>query len=190
MVLEAPIARPKARYERLDPGPRAWLGSSVKFSTFPGASLLSIAVLTLCPPTQAESGPAATSVETSLKSVEARTEYRAVLAPYLERARHALSRAKSARGAGDHQHGAELEALAQEITSTAVDLTRALDSEKKLEETQRRAMEIETRAVRAEALVEQTVARRGRAAEELRAIEAEAQKASKPGTEKHPGGQR
>lgn len=87
------------------------------------------------------------------------------------RARHALKRAQSARQAGDHAHGTQLEALALELLETARALVLAVQAERELGALEKRAADTETRAVRAQALVEQTAARRGRAAEQLKALQ-------------------
>jgi colicin import membrane protein len=91
----------------------------------------------------------------------------------LEKAQHALRRAADARAAGDHVHGAELEALAREWAETGNDLTRAATVEQKLAAVQKEHSETETRLIRARALLEETVARRGRAKTELETLEAE-----------------
>jgi chromosome segregation ATPase len=91
----------------------------------------------------------------------------------IDKARHALRRAADARAAADHLHGAELEALAREWAETGSDLVRAAAAEKKLAETQRELSETETRLIRARALLEESVARQGRAKQKLGQLEAE-----------------
>lgn len=91
----------------------------------------------------------------------------------LARARHALKRARSARQAGDQTHGTQLEALALELLETTRALVLAVQAERALGTLEKRAADTETRAVRAQALVEQTAARRGRAAEQLKALQAQ-----------------
>jgi hypothetical protein len=98
----------------------------------------------------------------------------------IDKARHALRRAADARAAGDHLHGAELEALAREWAETGSDLVRAAAAEKKLSQTQRELSETETRLIRARALLEESVARQGRAKQKLEQLEAE--RAGKAGT--------
>ena len=94
----------------------------------------------------------------------------------LVRARHGLSRAADARAAGDRAHAAMLEALGREWAETGRDLVRAAEAEKKLSEIQIKTADLETKALRARALVEQTVARRGRAEEKLEQLERAGQK--------------
>jgi hypothetical protein len=91
----------------------------------------------------------------------------------IEKARHALRRAADARASGDHLHGAELEALAREWAETGRDLVRAAAAEKKLAATQRELLETETRLIRARALLEESVARQGRAKQKHDQLEAE-----------------
>jgi hypothetical protein len=91
----------------------------------------------------------------------------------IDKAAHALRRAGDARAAGDHEHGAELEALAREWAETGADLVRTAAVEQKLAKVQKEHSEIETKLVRARALLEETVARRGRAKTRLEALEAE-----------------
>jgi colicin import membrane protein len=87
--------------------------------------------------------------------------------------RSALERAANARRAGDQRHGSELEALALELSQSAVDLVREKQAQGRVDETEQKAQAAETRVMRARALVEQTAARRGRAAERLRELELE-----------------
>jgi colicin import membrane protein len=89
----------------------------------------------------------------------------------LDKAAKALQRAEDARAAGDQLHGAELEGLGREWAETASDLVRAASVEQKLAGVQKELTETETRLVRARALIEETVARRGRAKEKLEQLE-------------------
>jgi hypothetical protein len=113
------------------------------------------------------------SAEALLTQLEATPETRALARDQIKRGRHALERARRARGSGDHVHGAELEALALELGESGRDLLRTAKAEQSLSELETRTRELEARAVRARALVEQTVARRGRAAEQLARVQAE-----------------
>ncbi|HYQ41016.1 MAG TPA: hypothetical protein VER11_03590 [Polyangiaceae bacterium] len=79
------------------------------------------------------------------------------------KAKAAQQRAQSARGAGDLLHATELDALALTWAKVADDLVRTAESEKKLAEVQKAVAELEQKAVRTQALIEQTIARRGRA---------------------------
>lgn len=89
----------------------------------------------------------------------------------LAKATSALGRAADARAAGDHVHGARLEALAREWAETATDLVRAATVEQKLASVQKQLTDTETRLVRARALIEETVARRGRAKDKVEELE-------------------
>ncbi len=91
----------------------------------------------------------------------------------LAKAKSALERAADARAAGDHVHGARLEALAREWAETGTDLVRAAAVENELADVQKQLTDTETRLVRARALIEETVARRARAKHELDELEAE-----------------
>ena len=113
------------------------------------------------------------AAEAELAKLEAAPEPRALAKDAIQRSRHALDRAKRARNAGDHRHAAELEALADELAQTGRDLVVAAKAEQALAELETRRRELEARTVRARALVEQTVARRGRAAEQLARVQAE-----------------
>jgi hypothetical protein len=89
----------------------------------------------------------------------------------IESAKRAARRADEARAAGDLVHSPELDALAREWAETGSDLVRAADAEKKLADTQRELTRVETQATRARALLEETVARRGRARAKLEELE-------------------
>jgi len=83
------------------------------------------------------------------------------------KAKAAQERARSARGAGDLRHATELDALALTWAQVADDLVRTAESEKKLAEVQKAVADLEQKAVRTQALIEQTIARRGRAEQNL-----------------------
>lgn len=111
--------------------------------------------------------------EATLKGVEAQSKEKELVGPLVARARKALERASSARKSGDHAHGSQLEALALELSAAAEDLLRTHTAEATAKSAEQKAIDLETRVVRARALVEQAAARRGRASERLRAVEAE-----------------
>lgn len=135
-----------------------------------GAALFAF-VLT---PTPARAEEAASAQAARLiQELSAATADSALVGPWLERARHALERAANARRAGDHRHGSELEALALELAQGAVDLRREKQAQARASEAEEKALAAETRVIRVRALVEQTAARRGRAAERLRELEAD-----------------
>jgi hypothetical protein len=100
-----------------------------------------------------------------------------VAAESISKAQDALRRAEQMRAAGDHKHGAMLEDTALEWATASQLLGKTAEREKKLNELQTQTTELEDKVFRAQALVEQTVARRARAEEALRTLE---QKGAKP----------
>jgi hypothetical protein len=107
-----------------------------------------------------------------LKELEAVPADAALTRDAIDKAKNALGRAEGARSSGDQHHGALLEALALEWALSGKELVRTAKVERELVALQKKAADLETKAVRAQALVEQTVARRGRAEEKLRELEA------------------
>jgi hypothetical protein len=157
----------------LDPASFAWLGCSVSPLKTPLAPAALVLLAALAPAAARAESPDRARATAMLKTLETKSDHKQALAELLRRSRHALDRAAKANAAADHRHAGELEALALELAQTANDLVRALEAERALAELSRRAIAAETRAVRAQALVEQTAARRGRAAAVLAALEAE-----------------
>ncbi len=102
---------------------------------------------------------------------------RAVVAEPLAKAKAAEQRAQNARGAGDLHHATELDALALTWAQVADDLVRTAAAEKKLSDVQKQVSDLEQKSVRTQALIEQTIARRGRAEQNLSSAEA-----AKPGS--------
>ena len=90
------------------------------------------------------------------------------------KAKAAQQRAQSARGSGDLQHATELDALALTWAQVADDLVRTAASEKQLAGVQKSVTDLEQKAVRTQALIEQTIARRGRAEQNLKSLPAAA----------------
>ena len=86
----------------------------------------------------------------------------------VSKAKAAQQRAHSARGGGDLKHATELDALALTWAQVADDLVRTAASEKKLADLQKAVSDLEQKAVRTQALIEQTIARRGRAEQNLK----------------------
>jgi chromosome segregation ATPase len=113
---------------------------------------------------------AAEAVLASLKSDPADAK---LAAEAIEKSEHALRRAGDARAAADLEHAALLEALGREWAEAGRDLSRAAAAEKKLAETQKQTADVETKLARARALLEETVARRGRAKVKLEKLEAD-----------------
>ncbi|HYP88450.1 MAG TPA: hypothetical protein VEQ59_09855, partial [Polyangiaceae bacterium] len=109
----------------------------------------------------------------------------------VEKAKAAQQRAQNARGAGDLQHATELDALALTWAKVADDLLRTAESEKKLAEVQKAVAELDQKAVRTQALIEQTIARRGRAELNLKNAPTTSStgkaEVTKPAKEKDPG---
>lgn len=101
----------------------------------------------------------------------------------MQAARHALRRADEARAAGDAKHAPELDALAREHAETGTDLVRAAAAEKKLREVQKELSDVETKLSRARALLEETLARRGRAQAKLEGLERASAPAAPPPAE-------
>jgi hypothetical protein len=86
----------------------------------------------------------------------------------IEKANDALRRAEQLRASGDQKRGAMLEETALEWAEASQQLSETAESEKQLAALQTRTTDLETKVFRAQALVEQTVARRARAEEALR----------------------
>ncbi|HEY4103402.1 MAG TPA: hypothetical protein VGM44_05905, partial [Polyangiaceae bacterium] len=97
---------------------------------------------------------------------------RALVAEPLSKAKAAQERAKNARASGDLHHATELDVLALTWAEVASDLVRTAAAEKKLAEVQKQVGELEQKAARSQALIEQTIARRGRAEQNLTSFEA------------------
>lgn len=105
-----------------------------------------------------------------------------IVAEPVAQAKRALQRAHGARAAGDATNARRLDAVALEWAETARTLLRAAAAESAAVEEAKRAREVETKLDRARALLEETQARRGRAAAELERIEAEAREATRAAT--------
>jgi len=95
----------------------------------------------------------------------------------IDKAKDALRRADQLRASGDQKRGAMLEETALEWASASEQLGKTAQAEKQLAELQTRTTELETKVFRAQALVEQSVARRARAEEALRKLD---EKGAKP----------
>ena len=94
----------------------------------------------------------------------------------IEKGNDALRRAVQLRASGDQKRGALLEETALEWATASELLDKTAQSEKLLSELQTRTTELETKVFRAQALVEQTVARRARAEEAWRKLDEKAAK--------------
>ena len=100
-----------------------------------------------------------------------RPDAQRVAAESIKKADEALRRAEQMRASGDQKHGAMLEDTALEWATASQLLDKAAKAEKALSEVQVRTTDLETKVFRAQALVEQTVARRARAEEALRKLD-------------------
>ncbi|MEP7053315.1 MAG: hypothetical protein ABJB12_23330 [Pseudomonadota bacterium] len=130
---------------------------------------LAFATLVVCAgakPAQAAAPDPAAETQRLLSKLDVPATRSIVQAP-VTKAKAAQQRAQNARGAGDLQHATELDALALTWAQVADDLVRAADAEKKLAELQKSVIDLEQKAVRTQALIEQTIARKGRAEQNL-----------------------
>jgi hypothetical protein len=141
----------------------------VKRARLPAAfAVATLAALVFEPPAHAAGPDPAAEAQRLITKLDA-PEARLIAQDPLAKAKAAQKRAQNARGAGDLQHATELDVLALTWAQVAGDLLRAAASEKKLAELQRAVADLEQRAVRTQALLEQTIARRGRAEQNLKA---------------------
>jgi hypothetical protein len=136
-----------------------------------------------------------TETQRIVKAVEAKPDSAKLAKQPLDKARQALDRAHQARAAGDYRHAGMLESLALEWAQTAQDLGRAVAAEQRAEKVEKQAADAATKARHARALLEETVARRGRAQERLDLLEKAgahpappAKKAPTPAKKAQPGG--
>ncbi len=120
----------------------------------------------------AASGNVAEQAKRSIDQVEASAEGKKLAAEPLKNAKSALERATDARATGDKQHAQLLDALALEWADSAGDLTRTAALEQKAADVEAKAAELEAKSVRALAIIEEAIARRGRAELELSEQEA------------------
>ncbi len=112
-------------------------------------------------------GPDPAAETERLLSKLAAPETRSVVRDPVTKANAARQRAQNARGAGDLQHATELYALALTWAQVADDLVRAAAAEKQLTDLQKSVTDLEQKTVRTQALIEQTIARKGRAEQNL-----------------------
>lgn len=109
-------------------------------------------------------------------ALEKKPEAKRVAEASLAKAKDALRRADQRRATGDQKGGAALEETALEWASAAELLDKTARTEKELAALQSRTTDLETKVFRAQALVEQTVARRARAEEALAKLEEKGRK--------------
>ncbi len=110
------------------------------------------------------------AAEALLKEVTASPESASIADQPIQRAKDALRRSAEARGGGDSTHSALLDSLGLEWAQTARDLDRAVRAERKLAEVQKQVGDTELKLTRAKALLDDTVARHGRAQHKLKAL--------------------
>jgi len=123
----------------------------------------------------ASGGNVAEQAKRAIDRVEADRAGKKLAAEPLKNARDALDRAADARATGDKQHAKLLDDLALEWAESAGDLTRTAALEQKSADLEAKAAELDAKAVRALAIIEEALARRGRAELELNEQEAPAQ---------------
>ena len=144
----------------------------MKRARLPAAFALACLVVLGSEPLARAAGPdPAAEAQRLLAQLAAPEALRTVQDP-VAKAKAAQQRAQSARGAGDLQHATELDALALSWAQVAADLLRTAAAEKKLADLQKAVADLEQKAVRTQALIEQTIARRGRAEQNLAAAPA------------------
>ncbi len=102
-----------------------------------------------------------------IDSLGQNAEHKPLIAEPIGNAQGALTRAKDARAAGDEQHALMLDHLALEWANAANDLVRTADLEKQAAAVERDASAVEAKAVRAVAIIEEAVARKGRVLDQL-----------------------
>lgn len=130
----------------------------------------------------APSGAGATA-EQLIREIEARAardpKTAAVVSSPIATAKKSIERGHGALAASDPAHARLLFSLALEWAETARDLERAAAAEQVADTTAKSANDAATKVERARALLEETQARRGRAAAELSKVEAEAKEAAR-----------
>lgn len=131
------------------------------------------------PPAAPGDGATAGRIIEEVEARAAKDKRPKVVEEPLRHARKALQRAHGARTAGDTAHARMLDGLALEWAETARDLLRAAAAEQEALATAKKARELGVQVERARALLEETQARRGRAAADLERVEGEAKEAGK-----------
>jgi hypothetical protein len=140
-----------------------------------GALALLGAFLWLSPAAAAPRDP-----EAELAPLDQDAAHRAILADPVKRAHDAVTRAQNLDRAGDGVHAAMLRAVALEWIDMARDALRAAEAEAQAEKMEKALDDLETKIVRGRALLEETVARRGRARSLLEELEAQSKAVAAP----------
>jgi hypothetical protein len=112
----------------------------------------------------------AQSADAKLKELGRFPAYRELARQPIAEAERALRRAREARAAGDAAHAVLLEQTAEEWAGTGMDLVRASQVESEAARLQQQAAEAEAKLVRAQALLEETSARRSLALQKLQEL--------------------
>ena len=111
------------------------------------------------------------AVKQALDAVEGNPKHAKLAAEPIKEARAALGRAEEVHVAGDAEQAERLVDLAGEWAGMSQDLVRAAQAETTVAEVLEQVKETEGKTLRARALLEQTVARRGRATARLTELE-------------------
>lgn len=122
-------------------------------------------------------GDPRTQATALLSSLTQKPETARLASESIAKGQDALRRADQLRATGDQKRAAMLEQTALEWAQASELLEKTAQSEEQLATLQARTTELETKVFRAQALVEQTVARRARAEEALRKLD---EKGAKP----------
>jgi hypothetical protein len=126
-----------------------------------------------------ESATAGTSIGPStaqaLAELERDTVHRTALTSTIDKARRALTRAHAMDQAGDARHAAALRAVAREWVGCGNALVRTSDAEARADKAEKTGEDLETKRARGRALLEETIARRGRAQALLDQLDRETQ---------------
>jgi hypothetical protein len=131
------------------------------------------------PPAPPGDGALAQAILRDLEAKAAREpETAKVVAEPIKNAKLALERARGAETSGDDRHAHMLWGLALEWAEAGRDFDRAAAAEQAAQAAAKKAYEVQTKAERARALLEETQARRGRTAAELTRVEAETTEAA------------
>lgn len=152
----------------LDPSRGSWLVRGVRPQNSVRFVLLAAAFATVAGAAARGSAPRAEAI---LSRLESDAASKSATAGAVSQARKALERSRNARAAGDQAHAEMLDDLALEWAELGQDTVRATQSEAQAEALERQLLETETKTVRARALLEETIARRGRAREKLEQLE-------------------
>jgi colicin import membrane protein len=126
--------------------------------------------------------------EQAIAAIQRNPADAALASDALKQAKAALARAHDMHGAGDHVHAALLELVAREWAEMASDVVRAAKVEQHASQLEVDANDAEQKSLRAQALIEETLARRNRAKERLEQIKnpPKADKAPPPKADKAP----